>query len=88
MNTYYSQETLQKRHNEINQEIQLSKKRISKHWQSLTTPTTADTQVQHWVNQAEKALAVYDGFMLMYKLAHRFSAFSGLFKRKSKKTKK
>lgn len=83
-NTYYTQEALQQRREKINKQLLQSKKNISHHWQSLTSPTKADTQVQQWVNQAEKAVAIYDGFMLMYKLMHRFNSISNLFKRKNK----
>lgn len=82
---YYTQETLQAKRNSIQKELQQSKSIIAHHWQQLATPTKADTQVQQWVNQAEKVFAVYDGFMLMYKLAHRFNAFTNIFKRKSQK---
>lgn len=83
-NTYYTQEALQQRREKINKQLLQSKKNIYHHWQSLTSPTKADTQVQQWVNQAEKAVAIYDGFMLMYKLMHRFNSISNLFKRKNK----
>ena len=45
----------------------------------------ADTKVQHWVNQAERAVAVYDGFMMMYKLGQRFNSVLKLFRQRKKR---
>ena len=86
-NAYYTQDSLQAKRKIIDKELRLSKGIINHHWQKLTTPTKADTQMQQWVNQAEKAFAVYDGFMMMYKLMRRFGAITSLFKRKSNKKK-
>lgn len=65
-------------------EAQLEKSRqsIAKKWDILSTPPKADTKVQHWVNQAEKAVAVYDGFMLMYKLFNRYGRIKKVFKKR------
>lgn len=86
-NTYYTQDFLRQRRENINKQLQQSKSIIASHWNSLTSPTKADTQVQQWVNQAEKAVAIYDGFMLMYKLMHRFNNLASFFKRKNNKKK-
>lgn len=86
-NAYYTQESLQAKRKNIDKELRLSKGIINHHWQKLTTLTKTDNQMQQWVNQAEKAFAVYDGFMMMYKLMHRFGTIANLFKRKGNKKK-
>lgn len=83
--TYYTQDILLKKRSEIDQQLQKSKKRMASQWQALTSPTKADTQVQQWMGQAEKAFAIYDGFMMMYKLIHRFNTITSIFKRKKKR---
>ncbi len=74
-------ETLQKERQSVDEELRKSRRSIGQHWNVLFAPPQADTKVQQWVNQTERAVAVYDGFMLMYKLINRFSWF----KRKSKR---
>lgn len=81
----YTPEQLEKMLSGIDAEIAKSNKRIAHHWATLFTPPKADTKVQHWINQAERAVAVYDGFMLMYKLFNRFSFLKSTFKRKKQK---
>ncbi len=75
-------ETLQKERQQIDAELRKSRRSIGQHWNVLFAPPKADTNVQQWVNQAERAVAVYDGFMLMYKLFKRFPSFKAKFKRK------
>lgn len=69
---YYTLESLSQKQQRLHKEIKMSQQRISTTWSQLTTPPEANTKMQHWVNQAERAVAVYDGFMMMYKLIHRF----------------
>lgn len=69
---YYTLESLSQKQQRLRKEIKMSQQRISATWSQLTTPPEANTKMQHWVNQAERAVAVYDGFMMMYKLIHRF----------------
>lgn len=83
---YYTLESLSQKQQRLRKEIKMSQQRISTTWSQLTTPSEANTKMQHWVNQAERAVAVYDGFMMMYKLIHRFSAIKNAFKRKKNKT--
>lgn len=82
--SYYTLEYLEKRQQALQQQMQSSRQRISYTWRQLFEPPQADTKVQRWVNQAERAVAVYDGFMMMYKLFHRFSVVKGVFKKKKK----
>lgn len=82
--SYYTLEYLEKRQQALQQQMQSSRQRISYTWRQLFEPPKADTKVQRWVNQAERAVAVYDGFMMMYKLFHRFSVVKGVFKKKKK----
>lgn len=76
---------LEERRQALKDELNKSRHRIAQQWNVLFTPPQADTKVQHWVNQAERAVAVYDGFMMMYKLGRRFQHISHLFKRKKGK---
>lgn len=78
-------EVLEQRRAALQQEIRKSRQIIANRWERIFTPPEADTKVQHWVNQAERAVAIYDGFMMMYKLGQRFNSFSRLFKRKKKR---
>lgn len=67
---------------ELEAQLKKSRQSIAKKWDVLFTPPQAQTKVQHWVNQAEKAMAVYDGFMLMYKLFNRYGKVKKLFKKR------
>lgn len=48
--------------------IAASDARIGKRWQQLTAPPDAANAFRLWVNRAETAYSVYDGFMTGYKL--------------------
>lgn len=82
---YYTLAYLEKRQQALQQQMNASRQRIAHTWSQLFEPPKADTKVQRWVNQAERAVAVYDGFMMMYKLFHRFSVVKGAFKKKKNK---
>lgn len=75
-------ERLRARREQLREETAQSAAEIRKHWETLFTPPPADTKVQRWVSQAERALAVYDGVMTGYKLMKRLGA---AFPRKSRK---
>lgn len=83
--TKYTIESLQKERTKVNKQLEANKAAIVNHWASLVTPTPADSKVQMWVNQAEKAYAIYDGIMLGYKLFRKFNNFVGIFGKKHKK---
>lgn len=76
---------LEERQLQIKSEIKKSSQTIAYKWQELFSPPQADTKVQQWVVQAERALAIYDGFMMMYKLGQRFNKITHLFKKKRKR---
>ena len=78
-------EQLEKRQEILRKEMNKSRQIIANKWERLFTPPEADTKVQHWVNQAERAVAVYDGFMMMYKLGQRFNSISKLFRCRKKR---
>ena len=78
-------EQLEKRQEVLRKEMNKSRQTISYKWECLFTPPKADTKVQHWVNQAERAVAVYDGFMMMYKLGQRFNSVLKLFRQREKR---
>ncbi len=83
--TKYTVESLQQERAKIRKQLEANKTAIVNHWASLVTPAPADTKVQMWVNQAEKAYAIYDGVMLGYKLFRKFNHFVGIFGKKQKK---
>ena len=78
---YYTLDSLTKKQQQLRKEMSMSHQRISNTWSQLFTPPEADTKVQRWVNQAERAVAVYDGFMMMYILFNRFSIIKSAFKK-------
>ena len=86
MNTYaHTSITLQAlsvRKAELQKEPTQTSDRIRDHWHALMDPPPADTKVQQWVNSAERAVAVYDGVMMGYKLLRRFR---GLFSHRKKR---
>lgn len=83
--TKYTVESLQQERAKIRKQLEANKTAIVNYWASLVTPAPADTKVQMWVNQAEKAYAIYDGVMLGYKLFRKFNHFVGIFGKKQKK---
>lgn len=82
--TNYTLEGLSRRRREIDAQIAKSRKNINRHWTNLVTPSPAETRMQAWVGQAERAFAVYDGFMTAYKLFKKFNSFRSKFTRKHK----
>lgn len=76
----YTIEDLQQLQDGLKQQAEESKSLIATHWGQLFAPPKADTKVQKWVNNAERAVAVYDGFMMAFKLISRFHLASLFFK--------
>ena len=60
----YTIESLQQRRNQLQKQLNNSKEVITDQWIKLFAPPQAETKVQMWVNQAERAYAIYDGVML------------------------
>lgn len=83
----YTIEGLKQTQHALRQQTEASKSRIADHWASLFAPPKADTKVQRWVNQAERAVAVYDGFMVAFKLISRLH-LANLFLKRAKRTKR
>lgn len=77
----YSIESLDKRKEDLDRRIFLCEESISSKWQTLTAPPEADTKMQRWANHVERAIAVYDGFMMMYKLMHRLGKIKSLLRK-------
>ncbi len=75
-------ELLLVRKRKLETQLKNSHQTIAKNWEALSTPPRANTKVQHWMYQAEKAVAVYDGFMLMYKLFNRYGKMKQIFKKR------
>lgn len=84
----YTIESLQQRRSQLQKQLNNSKEVITDQWIKLFAPPQAETKVQMWVNQAERAYAIYDGVMLGYKLIRKFNMFASLFHRKNKNKKK
>lgn len=78
---------LAQRQKQLKEEMDECKGRMHDAWQTLFAPPVAETRVQHWVNQAERVVAVYDGVMLGYKLCRRLNLIAGWLKPKNKKRK-
>lgn len=73
--TRFTPEMFEKRMTELHGQLEVSRASIASHWQSLFSPAdTSGSKVQQFVNQAERAVAIYDGVMLGYKLLHRWSS--------------
>ncbi len=85
MSQHYTFEALDAERAKLRSQIETSRSRISKRWTALTTPPPEANQFQHWVNQGERAFAIYDGVMTGYKLCRRLGNVASLFKRKNKK---
>lgn len=81
----YSIESLQLEKDSLKKQLEKSKTNISLHWSTLFSPPKSDSKVQIWVNQAERAYAIYDGVMLGYKLFRRFNTFVSIFSKKKKR---
>ena len=78
---------LAQRQKQLKEEMDECKGRMHDAWRTLFAPPVAETRVQHWVNQAERVVAVYDGVMLGYKLCRRLNLIAGWLKPKNKKRK-
>lgn len=81
----YSIESLQQEKNSLRKQLEKNKANISLHWTTLFNPPEPDSKMQKWVNQAERAYAIYDGVMLGYKLFRRFNSFMSIFHRKKRR---
>ncbi len=68
-------ERLSRRRVQLSREADECAAEIRKHWETLFTPPPADTKVQGWMAQVERAVAVYDGVVTGYKLMKRLGAF-------------
>lgn len=71
--TRYTPELFAKRIAELHEQLDANRAAIATHWQTLFAPSPdSGSKVQQFVNQAERAVAIYDGVMLGYKLLHRW----------------
>lgn len=85
----HTQQSLEQRHQELQLEISKTGRNIRQRWDVLFAPPKANTRVEAIVQNAQKAEAMYDGFMTAYKLIRRagliVSLLNGLRKKKRKK---
>lgn len=71
--TRFTPEMFEKRTTELHGQLEASRASIASHWHTLFAPAdTSGSKVQQFVHQAERAVAIYDGVMLGYKLLHRW----------------
>lgn len=71
--TRFTPELFEQRITALHGQLEASRASIATHWQTLFAPAdTSGSKVQQFVNQAERAVAIYDGVMLGYKLLHRW----------------
>lgn len=85
MTKHYTPESLQEESRRLHEELKLCSASIGRKWIALTTPPAAQGKVQMWVEQAEKAVALYDGAMTGYKLFKALSRWRPKWSRKSRK---
>ena len=72
--TRFTPELFEQRITALHGQLEASRASIATHWQTLFAPAdTSGSKVQQFVNQAERAVAIYDGVMLGYKLLKRFN---------------
>ncbi len=70
----YTPELLQKRLQTLHARLDENKAAIAEQWQTLfAPPAESGGKLQYWMSQADRAVAVYDGVMLGYKLLKRFN---------------
>ena len=71
--TRFTPELFEQRITALHGQLEASRASIATHWQTLFAPAdTSGSKVQQFVLQAERAVAIYDGVMLGYKLLHRW----------------
>ncbi len=70
----YTPELLQKRLQTLHARLDENKAAIAEQWHTLfAPPAESGGKLQYWMSQADRAVAVYDGVMLGYKLLKRFN---------------
>ena len=70
----YTPELLQKRLQTLHARLDENKAAIAEQWHILfAPPAESGGKLQYWMSQADRAVAVYDGVMLGYKLLKRFN---------------
>ena len=70
----YTPELLQKRLQTLHARLDENKDAIAEQWHTLIAPPAeSGGKLQYWMSQADRAVAVYDGVMLGYKLLKRFN---------------
>ena len=73
--TRFTPELFEQRITALHGQLEASRASIATHWQTLSGPAaTSGSKVQQFGSQAERAVAIYDGVMLGYKLLHRWSS--------------
>ena len=64
----YTLEEIHHQRQKLTRRIEKKEKVIGRKWRSLVAPPEVDSKVALWVNRAEAACSLYDGFMTGYKL--------------------
>ena len=81
----YTPESIDARKEELRQQIKEKQDVLVKKAKELTQPEAAETTSQKWINNFNKAIAIYDGVMMGYKIYRGVRAFSFLPWKKRKK---
>lgn len=68
----YTLETIDARREALAEEAVKQEKRIRDGVENLFAPPASETRLQSWMAQTEKALAIYDGIMLGWKIFRQF----------------
>lgn len=68
----YTLEAIDARRDTLAEEATKQEKQIREDVESLFAPPVSETKIQSWAAQTEKALAIYDGVMLGWKIFRQF----------------
>lgn len=80
----YSSTSLAERQQKIEKRLAAKRNEISQQWDMLVAPPKSSSNMQQLLNQAERAVAIYDGVMTGYKIIKRFNSFFKRTKRNKK----
>ena len=70
-------EDIRARRNQVDSEAKKQKKKLRRQWDELIAPPPTADRLSLWLNRAESAASIYDGFRTGYKLLRRFTPLFG-----------
>lgn len=68
----YTLEAIDMRRDALAEEASKQEKHIREDVENLFAPPVSETKIKSWMAQTEKALAIYDGVMLGWKIFRQF----------------